>query len=137
VVSEVAQALHKVLIFTNKSPNPLQKWKHGCWFSGWEVDSEGEHTCTLYVIVQVQETKLKPRKGQNFGWRRVPTKIWERIHVHSADMIEDSEAERTQWQKMIGTPRRNSTKPNLSAGSSPNRFSVLSEEEDLTHQHQL
>ena len=33
VVNEVAQALHKVLIFTNKAPNPLQKWKHGRWFS--------------------------------------------------------------------------------------------------------
>ena len=135
VVNEVAQALNKVLIFTSKVPNPLQKWKHGCWFACWEGDSEGDHICTLYVIVQVQETKLKPRKGQNFGWRRVPNKIWERIHLHSSDIIEDSEAERTQWQQMIGSPHRHSIKPTISAGSSPNRFSVLSEEDFLTTQH--
>ena len=97
VVNEVAQALHRVLIFTKQAPNPLQKWKHGCWFSSWEGDSEGEHTCTLYVSVHVQETKIKPRKGQNFGWRRVPTAIWERINLHNPDKIEDSEAERAQW----------------------------------------
>lgn len=137
VVNEVAQALHKVLIFTNKVPNPFQKWKHGYWFAGWEGDSEGDHICTLYAIVQVQETKLKPRKGQNFGWRRVPTKIWERIHSHNVDMIEDGEPERAQWQQMLGTPRRNLHKPNIPTASSPNRFSVLSEEDLLTPQHQI
>jgi hypothetical protein len=132
VVSEVAQALHKVLIFTSKAPNPLQKWKHGCWFANWEGDSDGEHTCTLYVTVQVQETKIKPRKGQNFGWRKVPTKIWERITSHNSTKIEDSEAERTHWQQMIGVPRRSSTKPNTSTGPPQNRFSVLTEEDILT-----
>lgn len=132
VVREVAQALHKVFIFTSKAPNPLQKWKHGCSFAGWEGDSEGEHTCTLYIIVQVQEAKLKPRKGHNFGWRRVPTKIWERVTLHSSDRIEDSEAERTQWQQVVGSTRRSFIKQTPAAGLSPNRYSVLSEDDLLT-----
>ena len=131
VVNEVAQALHKVLIFTNKAPNPLQKWKQGCWFSHWEVDTEEEHICTLYVSVQVQDTKIKPRKGQNFGWRKVPTQILEMLTSHNSTRIEDSDNERSHWQQMIGTPRRSSNKPTTSTGLPQNRFSVLTEDDVL------
>lgn len=132
VVSEVAQALNKVLVFTSKVPNPLQKWKHGCWFASWEGDSEGDHICTLYVSVQVQETKIKPRKGQNFGWHKVPAPIWERITSHNSTQIADSEGERSYWQQMIGIPRRSLNKPNPFTGPQQNRFSILTEEDILT-----
>ena len=132
VVNEVAQALHKVLIFTNKNPNPLQKWKQGCWFAHWEEDSDCEHTCTLYVGVQVQENKIKIQKGHNFGWCKVPPQIWARITAHNLDTIQDCEADRSSWQQMMGMPRHRFAKPTTSTGSSQNRFSVLSEEEILT-----
>ena len=133
VVNEVAQALHKTFVFTNKSPNPLQKWKQGRWFANWEEAAEGEYTCFLYVSIKVHETKIKPRRGQSLGWRRVPSQLWERISSHTSDTIADSTEDSYQWQQMIAKSPHNGTKtPVQPTGITPhNRFSALVEEDLL------
>lgn len=134
VVSEVAQALHKIFVFTSKSPNPLQKWKHGKWFATWEEDTEGEHTCTLHVSIKVQEAKLKPRRGQNLGWRKVPIHVLEKINAHITDTIVDGAEDAQHWQQMTrreaseGTTKSQTHPPGV---TSHNRFSALLEEKLL------
>ena len=87
IVNEVAQALYKVFVFPNPTANPLQKWKHGKWFTIWEGEKEGDQTCTLYVCIKVQDLKLKTRKGHNVGWQKLPSDIQRRIQDHSEDGI--------------------------------------------------
>lgn len=132
VVNEVAQALHKIFVFNNKVPNPLQKWKHGRWFAKWEEQKEGEFTCTLYVSIKVQEAQLKPRRGQNLGWRQVSLPIWERISTHLSDSIADCTEEAQQWQQMVAKHTHPGSKIAQQSGSKPpNRFSALLEEDIL------
>lgn len=132
VVNEVAQTLHKVLVFTNPFAQPSQKWKQGCSIASWAGDSEGEHTCTLYISVPVQENKVKPRKGQNFGWNWVPIEIRERINQHTTNTIEEIDRDRLPWQKMIGNPVGINQIHRDEADTLHNRFSILSKEEALT-----
>jgi len=100
IVSEVAQALYKVLVFTNPSANPLQKWKQGKWFANWEGDPEGVYTCTLYVTVLAQENKIKPRKGHAHSWIRLPGDISNRVQLHSSNDIEAIEEDCLSWYKL-------------------------------------
>lgn len=48
IVNEVSQALHIILVFTNRAANPLQRWKHGTWMSSWEGEPEGR--IYMYVV---------------------------------------------------------------------------------------
>jgi hypothetical protein len=132
VVSEVAQALYKVLVFTNPSLNPLQRWKQGRWFANWEGELEGDHTCTLFVTVPVQESKIKPRRGQACSWSKIPNEIKNRIQLHTSEEIEAITEDRTHWFQMIypEAPDTNST-PKTKA-THQNRFAVLSEENTHT-----
>lgn len=75
VVNEVAQTLYKVLVFTNPSSNPLQRWKQGKWFACWEGELD-------------RENKIKPKRGHTCGWFRVPLEIRDRIQLHLAKGLE-------------------------------------------------
>ena len=136
VVSEVAHALHKIFVFTSKIINPLQEWKHGRWFATWEEDVSEEHVCTLYVTISVKENMLKPRKGHTINWRRVPQDMWERIQAPQSDVIVEADSERLQWQQMAFAPTPSSKEVRPSATTSPNRFSILSEDDNLTSSSQ-
>lgn len=81
VGNEVAQALHKVFIFTNKIPNPLKKWTHGSWAAQWKITPEGEHWCMLYVTISVHEQQLNFRKGKIFEWWPINPEIWEQLNL--------------------------------------------------------
>ena len=59
IVNEVTQTLHKFLIFNNPNTTPFHKWSQGRWYAQWTTETEGEHTCTLYVSVAVPEAKVK------------------------------------------------------------------------------
>ena len=105
IVNEISHALHRVLIFNNNLSNPFQKWNQGCWFVSWVEDAEGEHTCTLLVSVVVLESKIKPRKGQNFQWQPVPAAIREQIAGKSSEMI--TLVDEQQWSSMMGKHQPN------------------------------
>ena len=77
VVNETAQALLKVLIFSNQHNTPFQKWDQGLWFSQWTDTEDEEHLCTLYVNIAAPENKIRIRKGRNLGWKEVPKDIKE------------------------------------------------------------
>ena len=100
VVNEVAQALHKIFVFTNKIVNPFKKWKQGRWFAYWEEEIEGDHTCTLHVTIQVQENKLKPRKGQDLTWRKIHPVLWESIRTHTEESIADGTDHKSHWTQL-------------------------------------
>jgi hypothetical protein len=128
VVSEVAQALYKVLVFPKPSDNPLQKWKQGKWFASWEGELEGDHTCTLFVTVPVQESKIKPRRGHTYGWSRLPSELRDRIQSHSSEDIEAIIEDRTHWYKTILPEPPISNHTSEMAAATQNRFAILSEE---------
>jgi hypothetical protein len=129
VVNEVAQALYKVFVFPNPSSNPLQKWKQGRWFANWEGDLEGDHVCTLYGGIFVQENKFKPRKGQMFGWQKVPVEIQERIQAHSTSSIEAITEDSIHWFSMTQLDSSTNTSTVKIATTHQNRFAALSEED--------
>lgn len=130
MVNEVAHALHKIFVFTNKTTNPLQKWKQGCWFATWSEEASDEYVCTLYVNILVQEAKIKPRKGHTVSWRRAPHDLWTRLQAHTTETIADGTSERTQWQQMAyAKPALKEEQP---PATSPNRFAVLSDEDGPT-----
>lgn len=131
IVSEVAQALYKVLVFTNPASNPLQKWKQGKWFAYWEGEREGEHTCTLFVSVPVQENKIKPRKGHAHGWHSMPGEINERIQLHNLEAIEEITSDSAQWNNLI-SPDTTSSSELGAAADNQNRYTVLRGENTLT-----
>lgn len=133
IVNEVAQALYKVFVFTNPSLNPLQRWKHGKWFARWEGDKEGDQTCTLYVCLKVQEQKLKPKKGHNVGWQKLPDDVRDRIQSHIEDTIETFADEDLFWSKPAKkTQHPPSASTQLTTTVHPNRFSILSEADTNT-----
>ena len=117
IINETSHALHRVLIFNNNLSNPFQKWTQGCWFANWVEDAEGEHTCTLFVSVAVLDSKVKPRKGQNFQWQLIPVAIRAQIAGKSSETI--TLVDEQQWSSMIGKPQLNSMvkQPNRSATS--------------------
>lgn len=127
VVDEVSQSLHKFLIFNNNLSSPFKSWSQGRWFAQWSLQQEGENICTLFVCVAVQENKIKPRKGRTFGWRRVPTITRELLTAHNTEDIHDTSAQGL-WHQMTGDTPESHTAPQTS-NVTPNRFSVLAEEE--------
>lgn len=128
VVNEVAQALHKILMFNNNNNSPFQKWAQGKWFANWTSALEGEHTCTLYVCVAVPESKVKIRKGRDIGWRRIPERIRAILAAPDTEHIQEAAEQTTHWQEMAGPNETWTIKPQPT-GLSPNRYAVLSEEE--------
>ena len=126
VVNEVAQALYKVFVFAKPSFNPLQKWKQGRWFAYWESDLEGAHTCSLFVTVPAQESKIKPKKGNTYGWSKLPTEIKDRIHAHSSEGIEAIELDKTHWFKLVQAESPSNNQATV-ATTHPNRFAILNE----------
>lgn len=133
VVNEVAQTLHKLLVFTTKITNPLQKWGHGKWVAIWDEDHNGTQTCTLYVSVPVQEAKIKPRKHLNLGWKRVPEEIWCRFNSHNSEDIVDITENRMAWHQLLYTSTTQSSVPHPPISvTTPNRFSALGEEAAVT-----
>lgn len=128
LVNEAAQALYKILVFTNPASNPLQKWRQGKWFAEWTGELDGEYTCTFYVCVPVQEYKIKPRKGHSYGWHKLPQEIRERILLHNTEAIEAVKEESTSWHKMVKGEASCSKPGSETATTHQNRFAVLSEE---------
>ena len=128
IVSEVGQALHKVLIFNNQHTTPIHQWEQGSWYSQWTASPEGEHICTIYVNIAVPESKIKPRKGRAFGWRTIPSVIQEALAQPRTELIQDVANLGTHWQAMTGhqVPPPSFDTPTPTAG---NPFSVLGEEE--------
>lgn len=131
VVNEVAQALHKVLIFSNNLTSPFQKWTQGIWHANWTTSTEGEHTCTLYVTVAVPEAKVKIGKGPDFGWVNIPGPILTTIQGNTPEQIQDATSQGDQWQAMAGTKELSTFKPHPMVAS-PNRYAVLSGEETFS-----
>lgn len=131
VVNEVAQALYKALVFTNPAQNPLQRWKQGKWFAKWDEVTEGEHACTLYVSVFVQESRIKPRKGQSCSWHKLPDTIKNHIDTHASEAIEAITGEQAHWSKITQLETNPSLTKSETATKHPNRFAVLSEDEIL------
>ena len=128
IVNETAQALHKVLIFNNQHNTPFQKWDQGIWFAQWDAADEGEFTCTLYVSIAAPETKIKIRKGRNFGWRTIPEPIAEALNQAQAEAIYETSELKKHWHRMTGTkdtPTINQTTP-----IAKNPFAVLREEDE-------
>ena len=129
VVNEIAQALHKVLMFNNTRTSPFQKWSQGKWFASWTSNRDWEHTCTLYVCIAVPEAKVKVRKGRDLGWRRIPGFIKELISAPQPASIQATTTHGTQWQEMAGTQEVRSYAPDQHPTPiSPNRFEVLRED---------
>lgn len=91
IVNEVAQILHKPLIFNSNQTSPFQSWTQGKWFSEWHTTKEGEHICTLYACISVQEQRVKIRKGYNLSWRSVPAKFKEHLAMLQSEDIQPSE----------------------------------------------
>ena len=128
IVNELSQALHKILIFGNNAYNPIQRWSQGQWYAEWTTTADGEHNCTLYVIIMVNEIKI--RKGKNLEWRRTPTDFREKICGQNSEGIQEITADGSQWKAMIGSTEIGIfTPPQFSSEVSPNPFSILSEEE--------
>ena len=122
VVNEVSQALHKLLIFNTSAANPFQKWSQGQWHSQWSTSSTGDHICTLHVIIQAPESKIKIRKSKNLGWSRLPDELHRMINNNSnTDEI----------QELSGANSSNSIPATIShppVEITPNPFAALSEE---------
>ena len=113
-------------------PSPLQEWKHGRWFATWEEDVSEEYVCTLYVVIVAHENKLKPRKGHTVNWRRVPQDMWAKLQSHQTEDIVEADSDRLQWHQLAYAPTSSAKEVSSSATTSPNRFSILSEDDNLT-----
>ena len=128
IVNEVTQALHKLLIFNNQQTTPFHKWHQGRWYSQWTPLETGEQICTLYVNIDVQESKIKIRKGKKLGWKELPAfsqVIW---HLPHTEEILPTAEHGTEWKEMAGYAEASPTSPQVPATMSHNPFSVLSEE---------
>jgi exonuclease III len=90
IVNEVTQALQKFLVFNSQHTTPFHKWTQGRWYSTWSNTSEGEHICTLYISIDVPESKIKIRKGKNFGWHPIPNIIQALLQEHPTEDIWDA-----------------------------------------------
>ena len=128
VVNEVSLAMHKILIFNNNFSNPFQRWNQVQWFAQWTYGTEGESICTLYVSIDVPEQKVKPRKGNNMGWRKEPLEVSALRASQQFENIQLIASEQTLWQSMAGLlPKTKAT--DQTPPESHNRFATLLEEE--------
>ena len=133
VVDEVSQTLHKLLIFNNNISNPFQRWNQGHWYAQWGQGLEGESVCTLYVSVDVLEQKIKPRKGNNLGWRKEPVEVSRLRTLPPTEDIHAVEPDSTLWQKMAGRLPSKQAKEQMPP-ETHNRFASLLSEEDTSDQ---
>jgi hypothetical protein len=113
IVTEVSQALHKVLIFNNQSTSPIYKWDQSKWFSEWSVSEEGEHLCMLYATIAIPESKLKIRKGKDFGWRQIPAVVHNALSDQYTEVIQEVGDRRNEWQEMSGLREASSSSINI------------------------
>lgn len=124
VVNEVAQALHRILIFNNTTTSPFQKWTQGSWYAQWS-HMEGEHTCTLYVHIIVPEYKIKIRKGRELYWRNIPSSL---LPIPSPqEEIQDGQEMDMYWHAMMQTQGQASQPP--PTVTTPNPYEALNQEE--------
>jgi hypothetical protein len=117
IIAEVSQALHKFLIFNNQSTTPIYKWDQGKWFSHWSWEEE-EHTCTMYVYIAIPESKLKIRKGRDFGWRRLPAGVHEALITPTTESVQEVEVN-PGWQEMLGNKEAGSSSTSTKAHIDP------------------
>jgi hypothetical protein len=130
VVNEVAQSLHKVLIFNNTSTSPFQKWTQGAWYAQWTHNLEGEHTCTLYAHITVSEQKIKIRRGKNLEWRKLPEPILALMQEQPKEDIQNGPALEALWRE--STADKGNTQTLANTVTTQNPYSVLNQEEDNT-----
>lgn len=131
IVNETTHALHKVLIFNNQNTTPFHKWEQGSWFSQWTLTTDGEHLCTCFVSVAVPESKIKVRKGRDFGWRKIPSLITNVLTAPQTYLIQDAAALGQHWQGMAGKKEKAPARtPPEDTPAAKNPFAVLSEEEE-------
>lgn len=101
----------------------------------WEGELDKDHTRTLYVSMLIQESKVKPRKGKDFGWRKVPQSLQHQVTTHTIDLIVDIEDDRAAWQQMAGVRNKDpNTNLRTTESAKQSRFVALSEEEELETQ---
>lgn len=125
VVNEVAQSLHKVLIFNNSSTSPFQKWAQGSWHAQWN-NLEGIQVCTLYVSITVPEHKIKIRKVRELEWRKLMATTTPTCSPPTEEIQADEDMER-YWRNMA-EPQEH-THPTPSAITTPNPYATLNREE--------
>ena len=128
IVNETAQALHKVLIFSNQHNTPFQKWEQGLWFAQWDSTGDGENICTLYVSIAAPEAKIRIRKGRNIGWRNITGSIKEALLQAQAETIQEVADLRKHWQRMTGTKDTNPSGQTTPTTNNP--FAALSDEDE-------
>jgi hypothetical protein len=140
VVNEVTQALHSILIFNNQKTTPFQKWSQGRWHSQWSISDEGDHLCTLYVVIPTPENKVRIRKGKEVEWKSLPGKITELLtQTNQGEEVRPAGVVPIKWHELIGQtgpPPRNSTPrsepPKVFPTAARNPFAALFAEEDRT-----
>lgn len=128
IVNEVAQALHKILIFNNQQTSPFQTWLQGNWFSQWTLSTTGEQICTLFVSVEVLESKLKLRKGKKLGWLEIPAEIQTILNLPHTEEIQEAGEQGLSLMEMTGHKDEASAAIKLFTTATHNPFSILSEE---------
>jgi hypothetical protein len=105
VVNEVTQSLHKIMIFNNQHTTPFQKWSQGRWHSHWTTSEEGEHMCTLYVVIPTPESKVKIRKGKTIEWTPLPGGIKEILtQISQGEEVSAVGEAAPLWQELTGSP---------------------------------
>lgn len=134
IVNEVAQALHKVLIFNNQHNTPFQKWAQGHWHSQWSTSAEWEYICTLYTCIAVPENKVKIRKGRELGWEIIPVPINEILTSPNNEEIHDVEDNGPHSQEMEGAGKETVTATLAHVYATPVKkpFSVLGDEKEYS-----
>lgn len=124
----MAQALHKILIFNNQQTSPFQTWLQGNWFSQWTLSTTGEQICTLFVSVEVLESKLKLRKGKKLGWLEIPAEIQTILNLPHTEEIQEAGEQGLSLMEMTGHKDEASAAIKLFTTATHNPFSILSEE---------
>ena len=125
VVNEVAQSLHKVLIFNNTSTSPFQRWSQGHWHAQWK-NTEGESICTLYVNLVVPEHKIKIRKGRELVWRKIPDNAPQPT-TSPPEEIQDGQELESLWRTMVEAQDPATTA--TANPTTPNPYAALNREE--------
>ena len=92
------------------------------------MSTAGEQLCTLYVNVEVLETKLKFRKGKKLGWLEIPAEVQTIFNTPHGEEIQVAGEYGHNLMEMTGHKDEPTPAVNLFATTTHNPFSVLSEE---------
>ena len=138
IVNEVTQALHKILIFNNQQTTPFQKWSQGRWHSHWSNTEEGDHMCTLFVVIPTPESKVRIRKGKDVKWNQLTSDISDFLkQTRQGEEIGPTGATPIRWYELIGQsspspykPAPNTQPKKVSTPAARNPFAALFAEED-------